>query len=238
MALQTARAEPARVLAPAVVVFGIDGAIATGLTELSTDHLGFESLASVAVLAFSALGLTFYAGLLERLVGAVERGEPAPAVHEVLRTLPWGRLLVADGVLWLLTSAGSIAFVVPGLVVATFGVLVGPSISQRGATVPEAFRASVRLVRPNFWLVLLMVTVPLAVENEVVTAVKEWIPHERVVLVYFSHLVLGLVFGTALGLVEVSLAESLLHGVQGPTKNVRSAAAEADNGDVRSRSGE
>jgi hypothetical protein len=34
---------------------------------------------------------------------------------------------------------------------------------------------------------------------------------------------MGLTFGVLLGLVEVSLAEALLHGAQGPAKHVRSA---------------
>jgi hypothetical protein len=226
MAFRTAREEPARVFLPAIVVFALDALAATGLTDLSADHLGVESIAAAAILAFSTLGLTFYAGLLE-LIGEVERGSAAPPVHQVLRTLPYGRLLVADAILWVLSSVGSVALVVPGLVVTTLCVLVGPIITTQNRKVGEAFRSSVRLVRPNFVLVFCMVTVPLAVENELGTAIHLLVPHEIVVLVFVSHLAMGLTFGVTLGLVEVALAESLLHNADGPAKHVRSAKRRA-----------
>jgi hypothetical protein len=238
MAARTARAEPTRVLVPAVVVFSLDALAATGLTELAADHLGFESLAAVAILACSTLGLTLFSGLLEQLVGAVERGLDPPRVHEVVRDLPWGRLLVADGILWGLSSLASLAFVVPGMVVATLGMLVGPLITMRECTVPEAFRTSVRLVWPNFWWALCLVTLPLGVENDVVTLVKVVVPHERAVLVFASHLGLGLLFGVTLGLVEVTLAESLVHDAQGPAKHLRSATALTDDLGVEFRHSE
>ncbi len=76
MAWRTARMEPARVIVPALVIFGLDAIESTFFTEVAVDHLGFESIAGVFVLGTSTLGLTFYAGMLERLVGSVERGEP------------------------------------------------------------------------------------------------------------------------------------------------------------------
>jgi hypothetical protein len=223
MAVRTLRAEPVRVLLPALVVFALDAWAATGFTELSADHLGLESVAAAAVLAFSTLGLTFYSGLLERLVGAVEQGHDPPPVGQVLRSLPYGRLLVADGIVWVATSVGSVALVVPGLVVSTLCVLVGPIITTEGGSIPQAFRTSVRLMVPHFLLALCLITFPLGVENEVVTAVRLAVGHENVGLVFASHLALGLTFGVLLGLVEVSLAEALLHGAQGPAKHVRSA---------------
>jgi hypothetical protein len=225
MAAGTLRAEPARVLIPALFVFGLDAWADTGFTELSADHLGLESVGSFVLLMVSTLGLTFYSGLLERLVGAVEQGLPAPPVRQVLRTMPYGRLLIADAILWALDAVASLAFVVPGIIVTTLGVLVGPLISTQGSTVGDAFRVSVKLVAPHFLLVLGLVTFPLAVEHEVVTAVALLVPHERVVLVWLSHLGMGLTFGVALGLVEVSLAERLLHGARGPRKQIRSADA-------------
>ncbi len=231
MAARTARAEPGRVFVPALVVFAIDALAATGFTELSADHLGYESLAAVAILACSAVGVTFYSGLLEQLVGAVERGLEPPKVHQVVRHLPYGRLLVADGILWVLSSVASLAFVVPGLVVTTLGILVGPLITMRKCTIAEAFRTSVRLVWPNFALALCLVTLPLGVENDVVTLVKVVVPHEQVALVFCSHLALGLLFGVTLGLVEVALAESLVHGARGPAKHLRSATPDSTTDD-------
>jgi hypothetical protein len=46
MAWRTIKVEPLRVLVPALLVFGADAFATTGFTELSADHLGYDSLAS------------------------------------------------------------------------------------------------------------------------------------------------------------------------------------------------
>jgi hypothetical protein len=232
MAYRTAGAEPGRVLLPAFVIFGLDAVSTTFFTELSTDHLGFESVAAFVVLTVSTLGLTFYSGLMERLVGAVERGDEAPPVFTVLRTLPYGRLLVADAILWVLSSVASLAFIIPGLIVGTLFALIGPLINMEDHSVRAAFRRSAQLVRPHFLLVLCMITLPLALEHELVDAIALLEPHEHIWLVYLTHLVMGMAFGVSLGLIEVSLAERLVHNARGPGKPVESPvpSGEAESG--------
>jgi hypothetical protein len=184
---------------------------------------------------FTTLGLTFYSGLLERLVGAVELGQPAPTVREVLRTVPWVRLLVADGLLWLLSAVASLAVVVPDLIVVTLFVLVGPLINMESISILEAFRRSAQLVAPRFVLVLGLITVPLGVEHEIVDTVRLLIPHEQWVWVFASNAVLGLVFGVAIGLVEVALAEHIVHGAgSAPTleRGPHDAGDDSRNGDA------
>ena len=216
MALRTARAEPGRVFVPALFIFGLDAANSTLFTEFSVDHLGTESLGAALVLLVSTLGLTFYSGLLERLVGAVERGHEAPAVGQVLRTLPYVRLLVADGILWVLGGLASLAFVIPGLIVTTLFALIGPLINMEDLSVRAAFRRSASLVAPRFLLVLFMITLPLGIEHELVDAVAYLVPHEHIWLVFLTYLAGGLSFGVLLGLVEVSLAERLVNNAAGP----------------------
>ena len=216
MALRTARAEPGRVFVPALFIFGLDAANSTLFTEFSVDHLGTESLGAALVLMVSTLGLTFYSGLLERLVGAVERGHEAPAVGQVLRTLPYVRLLVADGILWVLGGLASLAFVIPGLIVTTLFALIGPLINMEDLSVRAAFRRSASLVAPRFLLVLFMITLPLGIEHELVDAVAYLVPHEHIWLVFLTYLAGGLSFGVLLGLVEVSLAERLVNNAAGP----------------------
>lgn len=216
MALRTARAEPGRVFIPALFIFGLDAADSTLFTEISVDHLGRESLGAALVLLVSTLGLTFYSGLLERLVGAVERGHEAPAVGQVLRTLPYVRLLVADGILWVLGGLASLAFVIPGLIVTTLFALIGPLINMEDLSVRAAFRRSASLVAPRFLLVLFLITVPLGIEHELVDAVAYLVPHEHIWLVFLTYLAGGLSFGVLLGLVEVSLAERLVNNAAGP----------------------
>ena len=230
MARRTARLEPARVLVPALVIFGLDAFQATWFTEISTDHLGLASLTGAVVFGASTLGLTFYAGMLERLVGAVERNLTPQPVSEVLATLPWLRLLLAEAILLVLTAVGALFLVIPGLVIGTLCALVGPLINLLDCSVREAFRRSVRLVWPHFWIVFVMITLPLAIEHEVILLIKDLVPHERVLLVFATNFVLGFAFGVALGLVEVSLAERLVTGAHGPGHDVRSEDVELPGG--------
>ena len=222
MAWRTFKAEPGRVIIPGLVIFGIDAFQGTLYTILAVDHLGLESLASTFAFGASTLGLTFYSGMLERLIGSVERNEPPQPISEVLRTLPWVRLLVADMVLLLVGSTAALLVLVPGLLLDTLFALVGPLINLLGCTVADAFRRSVLLVWPHVILVFCMIARPLAIEHEVLILVHELVPHEYVGLVFLTSFVIGDLFGMALGLLEVTLAERLVRGAHGPGEGVRS----------------
>ena len=226
---RTAKMEPARVIVPGLIIFGLDAVQGTFYTEVAVDHLGVGSVIGAVLFASSALGLTFYAGLLERLVGSVERNEAAQPVLQVLRTLPWGRLLLAEAILIVLSAAASVLLVVPGLIVGTLFALVGPLINLLDSSVPNAFKRSLQLVWPHFMLVFLIITLPLALEHEFVVFVAELIPHEHIWAIFLSTFILGDLFGMALGLMEVTLAERLVTGAQGPGEGLLSADAELRN---------
>ncbi len=226
MAWRTAKLEPARVIVPALVIFGLDAVQGTLYTEIAVDHLGWESIVGVFLFGASTLGLTFYAGMLERLVGSVERNEPAQPVLVVLRTLPWLRLLVAEAILVVIGAAASLLFIVPGLILGTLFALVGPLINLLDTSVREAFGRSLKLVRPHFVLVFCFISLPLLIEHEVVVFVAELIPHEHIWAVFLTTFVLGDLFGMALGLMEVTLAERLVTGAQGPGEDLLSAGVE------------
>jgi hypothetical protein len=211
---------------PALVIFALDALQGTIFTQLAVDHLGLESVAFAFVYGASTLGLTFYSGMLERMVGAVERNERPQPIGQVLRTLPWLRLFVADILLLVIGGVAALLFVLPGLVVDTVFALVGPLINLLGSTVRQAFRRSVQLVWPHFVLVFCFVAIPLAVEHEVLVLVHDLVPHEAVGLVFLSTFVVGTVFGIGLGLSEVSLAERLVRGAHGPGEGVRSGDVE------------
>lgn len=230
MAWHTLRLEPARIIVPAIIIFGLDAFQTTWFTEISTDHLGWESVSGVVFLGVSTLGLTFYSGMLERLVGALERNQTPQPVSQVLATLPWLRLLGAEVLLVLLSAFAALFFIIPGLVVGTLTALVGPVINLSDSTIKDAFRRSIRLVRPHFWLVFVMVTVPLTLEHEFVVLIADLVPHEAVGVEFLTNFVLGALFGLALGLIEVSLAERLISGAQGPGRDVRPREAELRRG--------
>ncbi len=225
-AWRTFRLEPARVVVPAIVIFALDALQGTFYTEIAVDRLGLESIAGIFVFGASALGLTFYAGMLERLVGSVERNEPAQPVVQVLRTLPWLRLLLAEVILVVIGGVAAALIVVPGLVVDTLFALVGPLINLLDSSVPDAFRDSLKLVWPHFVLVFCMIALPLAIEHEVLVLVADLVPHEKIVLVFLSNFVLGALCGIALGLIEVTLAERLVRGAHGPGEDLRSGDVE------------
>lgn len=222
MAWRTFKAEPGRVIIPGLVIFGIDALQGTLYTILAVDHLGLESVVSAFVYGASTLGLTFYSGMLERLIGSVERNEPPQPIADVLRTLPWVRLLVADMILLLVGSVAAVLILVPGLVLDTLFALVGPLINLLGCTVADAFRRSVLLVWPHIVLVFCMIALPLAIEHEVIVLIHELVPHEYVGLVFLTSFVVGDLFGMALGLMEVTMAERLVRGAHGPGESVRS----------------
>ncbi len=225
-AWRTAKLEPARVIVPGLVIFGLDAIQGTFYTEVAVDHLGVESLIGSVLFGASALGLTFYSGMLERLVGSVERNEEAQPVFTVLRTLPWGRLLLAEAILIVVGAVASVALILPGLIVATVFALVGPLINLLDSSVPDAFRRSLQVVWPHFMLVFAIITLPLAVEHEVVIFVAELVPHEHIWAVFLTTFILGDLFGMALGLMEVTLAERLVTGAQGPGHDLLSADVE------------
>ena len=221
MAWRTFRMEPARVVVPALVIFALDALWGTFYTEIAVDRLGWESIAGTFIFGASTLGLTFYSGMLERLVGSVERNEPAQPVGAVLRTLPWGRLLVADVILTVIGALGATLLFVPGLIIDTLFALVGPLINLLDASIPEALRRSVKVVLPHFVLVFCFIALPLAIEHELLILVAELIPNEKIFLVFLSSFVLGDICGMALGLMEVTLAERLVRGAHGPGQDPR-----------------
>ena len=233
-AWRTAKLEPARVIVPGLIIFGLDAVQGTFYTEVAVDHLGVESVIGTVLFGASALGLTFYSGMLERLVGSVERNEEAQPVFTVLRTLPWGRLLLAEAILIVVGAVASVALIIPGLIVATLFALVGPLINLLDASVPDAFKRSLQMVWPHFMLVFALITLPLTVEHEVVVFVAELVPHEHIWAVFLTTFILGDLFGMALGLMEVTLAERLVTGAQGPGHDLLSADVELPNPGRRS----
>jgi hypothetical protein len=209
---RTYRAYPGRVAIPAIIVFGTSAFGDTGLANWIDDqHQVFPWVfLALAIEAVAALGLTFYAGLLDRLVGAVEQGREPPPLSEVLRTLPWFRLIVADLLLLFVAGLASGLLLVPGLIVYSYFAIVGPLVNMEGHRVLGAFRRSAQLIRGNFWIALTLVTLPIFIEQEATFVTERLVHLESFWVIFVTHAVVGLVFGTVVGLLEVSLAERLV----------------------------
>lgn len=190
-------------------MFGVFGAVEFEVDIAVSDawglNLGKLALALVLV-AFGAAGTVFYPGLLDRIVG-VERGHnERQSLGAVLRTLPYGRLILAEIILFTVTSIGLALFFVPGLMAFTFFGLVGPTITIENRSAIAAFWRSARLVRPHFWLVFLLVTVPIGFEHVVEDLVHHAVEHEAFIVRFGSHALIGVIIGSIVGLVEVHLA--------------------------------
>ena len=125
--------------------------------------------------ALEILGSVFLSGFLCRIVGSAEHGQQRATVGQVAKTLPWVRLILADLLVVVLVVLGLIALVIPGLIAVTLLAIVGPVIEIEDKHVRAALRRSAHLVRPKFWWVLLLATLPLAVVSELESLAPE--PH-------------------------------------------------------------
>jgi SNF family Na+-dependent transporter len=195
----------------ALVVFGISAGIDV-LFDVAGDLVGDYPglLAPLLVIAgVATFGTTFFAGLLDRIVGEEERGHPRRSLREVVRTLPYWRLIGADVLLSLGAVVALLLLVVPGLIFYTFFSLVGPAVVMEDRGIFDGFRRSVRLVRGHFWLTLLLVTLPILVEEDVVHGIVALVGDASPLLVFVVNALAGAAVGSVVALVEVTLAGRL-----------------------------
>jgi hypothetical protein len=154
---------------------------------------------------------------MDRVVGEEERGHPRQPLRQILRTLPYGRLIAVDLLLVLGTAVLSFALLVPGIVFFTFYSLVGPAVVMEDRKVLSAFRRSARLVRGHFWLVFLLVTLPIALEENVVHGIVEAVDSLGLLAVFAINTLAGAVVGSVVAVVEVTLAHRLAIRKPDPT---------------------
>ncbi len=65
-------------------------------------------------------------------------------------------------------------------------------------------------MRPHFWLVAVLVTLPIAIEEEVVSAIEASIHGQALLGVFLTMGITGAVVGSVVGLIEVVLAYALV----------------------------
>jgi hypothetical protein len=207
-----------RIAALAVVVF-VPLSLVQTFVEWAADaydKLGSDSV-RLAVLAITfagtsaaIFGITFFAGALDRMVGARRFGHEDMPLKQVLRTLPYRRLILANLVVVVLVEVGFLLFVVPGAIAMTLLAVVGPLINIEGHPVRDALWHSVRLVRPRFWLAFFGITVPIMVEEAVAHSITVAVWSESFVAGLTVNAVFALVVGATVGLLEVTLAHALI----------------------------
>jgi hypothetical protein len=124
--------------------------ITPGLKTLTDDSFTLTG-AAVVVFLYGSLSHHFLAGLLERVVGSDRRGHARPHLGEVLRDLPWRRLVIADLLLTGMVAVGLALLIVPGLVVLTWFSVTLPIVNLERKPVRASFARSYRLVRGHSW---------------------------------------------------------------------------------------
>jgi hypothetical protein len=200
-----------RVLAAAVIVFGVVAVVETASDALVADRAAALAV-PVGVLAFAVdlFGEVFFTGLLERMVGQARYGAPEHGIFTVLRTLPYRRLILADLLVTGLVALGYLALIVPGIVLFTLLCLTAPIVNIEGQSAVRAMRRSAQLVRGRFWLTLILVTVPFSIADWTGTAVQDAVHGEPLWIDLGVRLLVTVVVAIGTGLVQVELAYRLI----------------------------
>jgi hypothetical protein len=214
-ALHTYREKRRRVAGTAFIVFGAIAAVDVTVAVLVADgHVArpwAASIVSAVAAVISMAGVVFYAGVLDKVVAEHHHGEPELTIRQVWAVLPLRRLAGADVLLVILTAVGFALGVVPGVIAFTLFALVGPVIVIEDHTVLLAFRRSSQLARHHFWTTLLLVTLPVGVEQAALHAIHyEAVFDHPVVPALLLNGLLGGLIGSFVGLLEVVLAHELI----------------------------
>jgi hypothetical protein len=202
-----------RVVIAALLVFGAAAVVGVGVEKLLDESADVSPIVFVFALAgatMSQVGTTFYAGLLDKVVGEFELGEEPEPIGRVLRTLPYGSLIVADIAITIVSVLGAIAFVIPGLILYTLFAITGPVINIERVGAFGGMRRSAQLVRHHFWFVFFFVAVPLGLEHQAIHAVHELVHNEAIIQVFLVEGIVGMIVGSLVGLVEVNIAYALV----------------------------
>jgi hypothetical protein len=210
-AARVARGDPWRILAVSIVLSSVS-VIAESLADLAVDEHSVWQVILAAVLTegVGLLGTVLLSGFLCRLTGQGGPGRPRVTLGHVIRTLPWGRLVLADLAVTALTIAGFLALVVPGFIIVTLLAITGPLIDIEDHSARAALRRSRRLVRHYFWRVVVLATIPIFALSELESAAPE--PHhpaEFLEALAIRGVADGL-FEAAVGLVLVQLCYRLI----------------------------
>jgi uncharacterized membrane protein len=151
-----------------VVIFGAETALETALNQWLNRLQGVSIAQLVAAIAATiALGGTtaifatlLFAGLLDYTIEAELEGRPAPPLSRVLRGMPYLRLLAVDVLVVLITAAGVLLLLIPGLIAFTLLSLASPLTVGEDLGPLAAMRRSIELLRPRFGTALAVFLVP------------------------------------------------------------------------------
>jgi hypothetical protein len=193
--VHTARRHAWRILVVSIAVSAVTVAAELAADHLlDRADVATALVGALSTSTLSLLGAVFLSGFLCRLVSSTEHGatehgatEHGATEHEgktehektgqaadgsrirdVLRSLPWGSLILADLLTTLIIVVGLVALIIPGLIAITLLAVVGPVIELEHHPAVAGLRRCVHLVRPHFWRVAVFATLPLLLANGIV----------------------------------------------------------------------
>jgi len=222
--VHTARRHAWRILVVSIAVSAV-----TVAAELAADHLLDRAdvtealVGALSTSTLSLLGAVFLSGFLCRLVSSTEHEKTGQAadgsrIRDVLRSLPWGSLILADLLATLIIVAGLVALIIPGLIAITLLAVVGPVIELEHRSALAGLRRCVHLVRPHFWRVAAFATLPLLVANGIVAFLPDPSGTTDVVTTLVVRSVGEGIVESVVGLLLVELCYRLIAADQGVTR--------------------
>jgi hypothetical protein len=164
----------------------------------------------LTVTAIRLFGPVVFAGYLDAAVGHEYFGGRRVYLATILRTLPWGRLVVAEIILVAGTTIGLALFVLPGLAFLTLFSLIGPVLVQEGHGVRDGFERTYRLSRAAWPMVFVLVVVFLILEHAAHEIVHQLFHHSALWLQVVWSWAVAATIGGIVGLLEVALASELM----------------------------
>jgi hypothetical protein len=134
------------------VPLGLLDAIGEHGGEIDADGLEPGELAAllgavVLQVATAAIGEIFYAGVAMTAVTESMERRPRASIGRVMRTLPYGRLIVVDVLFAIGLGIGLALLIVPGLIFFARYILVAPVVETERGGVAGSFRRSRDLAR-------------------------------------------------------------------------------------------
>lgn len=207
-----------RVIAVALVLFGFPALLAAAAQNVLGDHPGdigilpiaFSVVALLVAGALRLFGPVLYSGYLDEAVGREYLFGHHSSFGEVLRSLPWGRLLIADFIVTSVTAIGLLLFFVPGVVVYALFGLVGPVIVQERRGLRDGFGRTYRISRSALWAIVVLVLIPTAGEQVIHAFALEATHDAWIGFHILAEWAVAALIGGAVGLLEVALAAELM----------------------------
>jgi hypothetical protein len=145
------------------------GSSATGSARILT--------VGVPLMVYGVLAHHFLSGVMESVEGAERHGHARPTLRELARTLPWGKLLIADLVTQVILLLGLLMFVIPGLVAGAYLAAALPLTNMERQPIWPTIRRSVAITRGHFWKALAIWLITSVVVDGLQTAATEYFGH-------------------------------------------------------------